>query len=313
MHVILCIPAAERAPWLDLLRAALPGADVTFRDSDQAAEPDARQADYVVTGGRSATLFGEQRGMKAIFALSAGVGHLLSLPDLPRDVPLIRLEDAGMTGQMVRYVLAAALRFAQRIDTYARQQHEARWVQHPPRPPGTVRIGVIGLGVIGAAIAHALAAQGFAVRGFARARTPMTDVDVYAGQAQFATFLQGLDLLVSVMPDTPETRGMLDRDALSRMADGGHVLNIGRGSTLVEDDLIALLDSGKLSGATLDVFADEPLRADHPFWRRPDVLVTPHISGLTVPDAAVAQVAGKIAALESGAPVTGIVRIERGY
>jgi glyoxylate/hydroxypyruvate reductase A len=313
MHVVLCVPGDERSPWLDLLRAALPGAEVSFRDNDEPADPDAPQADYVVTGWRSATLFDEQRRMKAIFTLSAGVGHLRTLPNLPRHVPLVRLEDAGMAGQMIRYVLAAALRFAQRIDAYARQQREAKWAQHEPRPPSAVRVGVIGLGVIGTKIARALAAQGFAVRGFARGPKDLDGVEVFAGGVQFDAFLRGLDIVVSVVPDTPDTRGMLNRRSLAHMADGGHVVNIGRGAVLVEDDLLALLDSGKLSGATLDVFREEPLPAAHPFWRRPDIQVTPHISGLTVPDAAVAQVAGKIAALERGEAVSGIVEWERGY
>ena len=218
-----------------------------------------------------------------------------------------------MAAQMVRYVLGAALRFAQRMDTYARQQRAACWEQHPPRDPATIAIGVMGVGVIGAQIAGALAAQGFAVRGYARSARTVDGVQVFSGSAQFAAFLSGVDFLVNVLPNTPETRGILDRDALARLGDGAHVLNIGRGAALVEEDLLALLDSGKLSGATLDVFREEPLPPHHPFWRRPEIVVTPHISGLTLPAAAVAQVAGKIARLERGEPVSGIVDIERGY
>jgi glyoxylate/hydroxypyruvate reductase A len=313
MHVVLCIPAGEPAPWADLFRAALPGAQVALRDVAAAPDPQALQADYVVAAARSDALFAEQRRMKGIFSLSAGVSHLLALPNLPHGVPVIRLEDAGMAGQMVRYVLAATLRFAQRIDTYARQQCAARWEQHPPRDPATLQVGVMGVGVIGAQVARALAAQGFAVRGLARAPKLLDGVRVFAGAAHRDAFLDGLDFLASVLPNTPGTRGLLDRRALTRLADGAHVLNIGRGAALVEDDLLALLDCGKLSGATLDVFADEPLPAGHPFWRRPDVLVTPHVAGLTLPAAAAAQVAGKIARLERGEPVTGIVDIERGY
>jgi glyoxylate/hydroxypyruvate reductase A len=313
MHVALCIPVSERAPWADLFHAALPGARVTLRDAAQAPDPNALQADYVVTAARCDTLFAEQRRMKAVFALSAGVGHLLALANLPRAVPLIRLEDAGMAGQMIRYVLAAALRFAQHVDTYARQQRAAHWAQHPPRDPAAVEVGVMGLGVIGVQIARALAAQGFAVRGFARTPKAVDGVRVYAGDAQLEAFLSGLDFLANVLPNTPGTRGLLNRRALARLADGAHLLNIGRGAALVEDDLLALLDCGKLAGATLDVFAEEPLPAHHPFWRRPEILVTPHIAGLTLPAAAVAQVAGKIGQLERGEPVSGIVDIERGY
>ena len=263
--------------------------------------------------GPCATIFAEQRAPKAVFALSAGIGHLLALPGFPRNVPLIRLEDAGMAEQMIRYVQAAALRFVLRLDVYAREQRESRWVQHPTRAPSSISVGVMGLGVIGSQVAQALAAQGFAVRGYAQSEKKLEGVKVFAGETDFDAFLDGLDLLVSVLPATPATDGILNRKSLSRLADAAHLVNIGRGAALVEGDLVALLMSGKLSGATLDVFRDEPLPPDHPFWRCREIVVTPHISGLTVPAAAVAQVAGKIAQLERGEPVSGIVVFEKGY
>jgi glyoxylate/hydroxypyruvate reductase len=313
MHVVLSLPADADPCWLELLRAALPGAQVSLRLWGQLVYPDAIPADYVVAYGRCDTLFDEQRRMKAIFALSAGVGHLLGLPNIPRDVPLIRLEDAGMAEQMIRYVLATALRFLLRLDAYARQQRESRWEQIDPRSPSSVNAGVMGLGVIGAQVALALAAQGFAVRGYGRTAKDVDGVAVFAGEARLGAFLDGLDFLVCVLPATPATDGILDRRSLARLANGAHVVNIGRGAALVEEDLIALLNSGKLAGATLDVFRKEPLPSDHPFWRRPEIMVTPHISGLSVPDASIAQIASKIARLERGESVTGVVAFERGY
>jgi glyoxylate/hydroxypyruvate reductase A len=313
MRVVLSVPRDSQADWRERFAAALPGASIRLRHPGQPADTDAMPADYVAINGPCETLFDEQRAMKAIFALHAGVGHLLALPNLPRHVPLIRLEDAGMAERMVRYVLAAALRFLQRLDVYARQQRQALWEQLDSRSPSSVSVGVMGLGAIGAEVARTLAAHGFAVRGYARSVRHVEGVTVFAGEARLDAFLDGLDLLVCVLPDTPATDGILNRESLSRLADGAHVVNIGRGATLVEDDLVALLESGKLAGATLDVFRQEPLPSDHPFWRRPDILVTPHISGLTVMDAAVAQVAGKIARLERGEAVTGVVAFERGY
>jgi glyoxylate/hydroxypyruvate reductase A len=270
-------------------------------------------ADYVVAYGKCETLFDEQRQMKAVFTLSAGVGHLLRMPNVPRDVPIIRLEDAGMAEQMVRYVLAAALQFVQRFDLYARQQRDVLWEQHEPRAPSSIKAGVMGLGVIGAQVARALSAEGFAVRGYARSAKCVDDVTVFAGDARLDEFLDDLDFLVCVLPATPATEGILNRESMSRLADGAHVVNIGRGAAVVDEDLVALVASGKLGGATLDVFRKEPLPADHPFWRCPEIVVTPHISGLTVPDAAIAQIADKIMRLERGEPVTGVVALERGY
>jgi glyoxylate/hydroxypyruvate reductase len=313
VRVALSVPEDQGATWLALFRAAMPEASIWLRKPGLPVDPAAVPADYVAIIGRCETLFDEQREMKANFALHAGVGHLLALPNLPRDIPLIRLEDAGMAELMTRYVLTAALRFLQRLDVYARQQRESRWEQHAVRQPSSVRAGVMGLGVIGAQVAQALVAIGFGVRGYARTARDVDNVEVFAGASRLDAFLDGLDFLVCVLPATAATAGLLNRTTLSRLADGAHVVNIGRGATLMEDDLVALLDTGKLSGATLDVFREEPLPPEHPFWRRPEVVVTPHISGLTVPEAAVAQVAGKIAQLERGEAVTGIVAFERGY
>jgi glyoxylate/hydroxypyruvate reductase len=313
MRVVLSLPPDADACWPDLFRAALPEGDISVRDPAQPAEPNALPADYAVAYGPCEALLDEPHRLKAIFSLSAGVGHLLKMRNLPRDVPVIRLEDAGMAEQMVRYVLAAALGFVQRMDVYARQQREVRWEQHYARSPFSVQVGVMGLGVIGSQIAHALAAQGLQVRGYASTAKIAEGIDVFAGDARLSAFLDGIDFLVCVLPDTKATQGILNRNTMSRLADGAHVVNIGRGAALVEEDLVALVDSGKLSGATLDVFREEPLPPGHPFWRRPEIVVTPHVSGLTVPEAAVRQVAGKIAQLERGEPVSGIVAIERGY
>jgi glyoxylate/hydroxypyruvate reductase A len=313
MRLTVCLPGEEASPWMELFQAALPEAAIDRREPNAAVTAGAPASDYVVVAYPCATVFAEQTRPKAVFTASAGVGHVLRQPYLPAEVPLIRVEDAGMAEQMVRYVLAVALRLVLRLDVYAAQQRKSQWEQHPARDPSSLAVGVLGLGVIGGAIARALAAQGFAVRGYARAVKAIDGVQCHAGRAGLDAFLAGLDLLVSVVPHTAATAGMLDRVTLSRLADGGHVVNIGRGSALVEDDLLALLDNGKLSGATLDVCGQEPLPREHPFWRHPGVTITPHVSGLTVPGATVAQIAAKVRRLERGEPVTGVVDRMRGY
>ncbi len=313
MHVVVTLSASEAQPWMDLFRAALPGARVVRREPGQPVQGPEPPADYVVLAEPCRAVFDVQPSPKAVFTASAGVGHLLRLPNLPRGVPVVRLEDAGMAGPMSRFVLAAALRLAQRMDMYARQQREVRWDPQRERAPGDVRAGVLGLGVIGGAIAAALAAQGFAVRGYATTERRIDGVECFAGRDSLDAFLADLDFLVNALPLTPATTGLIDAAALGRLADGAHVVNVGRGRTMVDADLLALLDSGKLSGATLDVFAEEPLPPAHPYWSHPRVAVTPHVSGLTVPKDAVAQIAAKIGRLERGEAVTGLLDRERGY
>ncbi len=158
-----------------------------------------------------------------------------------------------------------------------------------------------------------VAAQGFAVRGFAQSPKTLEGVACYAGAAEFDAFLARTDVLVSVLPETAATTGLIDRAAMLRLADGAHIVNIGRANALVERDLLDLLDAGKLGGATLDVFASEPLPSEHPYWSRPDIVITPHVAGPTIPDATVAQIAAKMAQLARGEAITGIVDVEREY
>lgn len=313
MRVTVSLDAAHASPWMDLFAEALPEATLARRERNAPVRPAVPAPDFLVMIGPCATVLAESPRPRALFATGAGIAHILRLPDLPPDVPVIRVEDAGMADQMVRYVLAVALRVCGHGDAYHAQQREARWQQHPVRDPKSLRVGVLGLGVIGAAIARALAAQGFAVRGHAREPKSLAGIECYAGAASLPAFLAGLDLLVSVVPDTPATAGLLDRAALARLGDGAHVVNIGRGSVLVDADLLALLDRGKLGGATLDVFREEPLPPVHPFWRHPAITITPHVSGITLPAPTVAQIAGKMRQLWRGEPVTGVVDRARGY
>jgi len=307
LRVAVSVDAADAAAIVAGFAGALPGTEV---QDGRDAPPG---ADSVVVGVRDATLFDRQRAMKAVFAFGAGVNGVLALPGLPPQVPVIRLEDAGMAAQMARYVVAAALRALGRFDLYARQQRAREWRQHPPRAPAEMRVGVLGLGVIGTTIARALVAQGFTVRGHAQSRKVEAGVACHAGEAEFDAFLAGLDLLAVVVPLTPGTRGIVDARAIALLADGAHVVNVGRGALVVDADLIAALDAGKLGGATLDVFAEEPLPPAHPFWARDDVAVTPHVSGTTLPAEAIAQIAGKIRRLEQNLPVSGVVERSRGY
>lgn len=312
MHIALSLPEEEAPTWMPLFAAALPEATLYRHEPDREPDGSASRADYAVAAYPSKTFFVEQPRPKAIFTVSAGVGHVLRMPSVPDGVPIVRVEDAGMSKQMVRYAMTAAMRFTQRLDTYRRQQHVCEWRQHPPRGPAQVNAGVMGLGVIGGAIARALAAQGFRTRGYARTAKAIEGVACFAGE-EFPAFLAGLDIVVNVLPSTVETQRLLTRETLWRLADGAHVVNVGRGTVLDDGDLLALIESGKIAGATLDVFREEPLPPSHPFWSRPEITITPHVAGLTIPDETVVQIAAKIRALERREAVSGVVDRARGY
>jgi glyoxylate/hydroxypyruvate reductase A len=307
VQILLQPPRAEGEAWRTALSTALPEAAIAVWP-DAPAEPD-----YALVWKPPAELFVRARPAKAIFNLGAGVEVLLAVPTLPDDVPVIRLEDAGMAAQMAEYVALAVLSAYREADAYAAQQREGLWQPRPRIAKSGFGVGILGFGVLGHAVADVLAPFGFPLRAWSLGRKPSPSVLSFAGRAELRSFLAGSRVLVCLLPSTAETRGLLDRSALSELPRGAHVINIARGEIVVDEDLVALLDGGHLAGATLDVFREEPLPPGHPFWHHPRITLTPHTSAVTLVEDSIAQIAGKIRRLERGAPVTGIVDRARGY
>ena len=306
MRVAFYEPGAQADLWLQELRGALPHARV---DHWEAGAP---PADYAVTWAPPQQLIDEQSGLKALFNIGAGVDRLLQLR-LPPQLRVVRLDDAGMGVQMAEYVCHALIRHFREFETYAGQQLESGWTQRPPRTRSEFPVGIMGLGVLGEKVAQAVRQFGFSLVGWSRTPRRIDGVRCFVGQAEFGDFLAATKVLVCLLPLTADTRDILCHASLSRLQAGAYVINVARGGLLVEDDLLALVDSGHLAGAMLDVFRTEPLPLDHPFWRHPKIQVTPHTSAQTRRDESIAQIAGKINALERGEPIAGIVDLERGY
>ena len=230
----------------------------------------------------------------------------------PAGVPLIRLEDAGMAEQMIEYVSYAVLRQYREFDAYERAQSATEWRPRRRRDKTAFGIGILGMGVLGRAVANALLALGFPVSCCSRTPKELPNVASFAHN-ELEAFLATPRVLVCLLPLTPETRGILDRDRLARLPRGAYVINVARGALVVEADLLALINGGHLSGAMLDVFYDEPLPPGHAFWHHPRITVTPHVSAMTQLDESVVQIAAKIRRLEAGLPVSGVVDPARRY
>ena len=306
MRVIFYEPGSTTDPWLDSLRAFLPGAQVEFWT------PGATPADYAVLWAPPQQLLDEQTGLKAIFNVGAGVDRLLSMR-LPRDVRIVRLEDAGMAVQMAEYVCHALIRHFREFEAYEEQARSELWNQRVAPRRANFPVGIMGLGVLGQRVAQAVRQFEFPLVGWSRTPQVIDGIRCFAGPAQLPDFLAATRVLVCMLPLTPDTRNILCADSLSRLQAGAYVINVARGGLLAPEDLLALVNSGHLTGATLDVFESEPLRHGHPFWLHPKIRVTPHISAQTLRDASIAQMAGKILALERGETIAGMVDLERGY
>ena len=309
MRISFCCIDTKAQPWLDGLRAAFPGAEVDVWSTG------ALPADYAVVWAPPQQFIDEQTQLKGIFNIGAGVDALLKLRLVP-GVPVVRLDDAGMSVQMAEFVCHAAIRHFREFDGYDLDAAQGRWSYRKPRLRTDFPVGVMGLGVLGERVSRALAQFDFPVRGWSRSAKSIPGVQCFSGDAGFNDFLAASRILVCLLPLTLETENTMRRDTLARLQPGGYVINVARGQHLVESDLIALLDSGHLAGATLDVFRTEPLPPAHPFWAHPKITVTPHTSARTLRDESIAQIAGKIRSLESGAPLAslaGRVDLNKGY
>lgn len=250
--------------------------------------------------------------LKAILNLWAGVEQALELP-LPEDVPLVRMVEEGLSLGMVDYVTGHVLRHHLGLDRYIHNTTPLPWEVDAPPLARQRRVSVLGLGTLGALCATRLVACGFDVRGWSRTPRQIEGVACHAGPEGFPAALEGAEILVLLLPQTPTTVGLIDAAALARLAPGAAIVNAGRGPLIDDAALLSALDTGHLGHATLDVFDVEPLPDDHPFWTHPNVTVTPHIASITRADTAADALVAQIRRGESGKPFLHVVERARGY
>jgi glyoxylate/hydroxypyruvate reductase A len=255
--------------------------------------------------------------LRAIFSLGAGVDHIFALQNIP-DVPVARIVDRDLTARMTEYVVWQTLHHLRRGDAYRKLQAERRWHEYDQPAARHVTVGLMGFGVMGADAAEVLTRLGFPVRAWTRSPREVPGIETFHGRDGLDSFLSGTDILVALLPLTPDTRGIIDRTALSKLRREGPLrgpifINAGRGGLHVEADVIAALQDGMLAGASLDVFEVEPLPATSPLWGMENVVITPHLAGVSDPEALAGQIAGQILAFERGEPLRNLVDARRGY
>ena len=251
--------------------------------------------------------------LKAIFSIGAGCDHILRDPEVPKDIPIVRLVDDVSVRDMSHYALHWVLHFQRNFHLYAEQHRAGTWQRHPYRDVSEVGIGVLGLGGMGTPIARMFAGLGFAVAGWSRSRKTIDEVTCFAGMDELSDMLAKSDIVVSVLPLTRETEGLLNHDRFAEMQPGSFLVNIGRGPVIDDADLIAALDSDQIAAAALDVFGVEPLPADHPFWRHSRVYVTPHAAGPTKDISAIEQIVRNIRRIERSKVPYPVWNWELGY
>lgn len=252
--------------------------------------------------------------LRLVLSSGAGVEHITCDPDWPRHLGIVRMGGGETAQRMGEYVCLGALALLRGMKRIVDAQARRAWdnFDAPRTAPGT-RVGVMGLGNLGVRAAEMLHGLGFAVAGWSRSRKALPGVESFAGDTELPAFLGRTDLLVCLLPETPDTRGILRAGTLAMLPPGAAVLNAARGTHVVAADLLDALDSGHLSGAFLDVFEEEPLPQDHPFWTNPKVIVTPHVASLASRQARARYVADAIAAFERGDTPPNLYDPGRGY
>lgn len=301
--------ARDRATYPPLLRGQLPDHDIRVWPD----VGDATAIDYAVIGRPEAGALARLPNLKAVLSLWAGVDSLLGDPTFPRHIPLARMVDPLLAVDMAHFAIHWVLHFHRGLHHYAGLQRQAEW--HPLAYPqaGERRVGVMGLGVLGGDVAVKLAALGFKVAGWDAFAKAIDGVETFVGAGQLTAFLNRTEILVVLLPLTADTRGIINARTLAALPDGAFLISLARGGHVIDNDLLAALDSGHLAKAQLDAFTHEPLPTDHPFWRHPGVILTPHVASKTTPRTAAAEIAIDVRRLLAGDMPRHLVDVERGY
>jgi glyoxylate/hydroxypyruvate reductase A len=301
---------ADRA---DLWRKAFATLDphLDFREWPDIGNPE--EIDYALVWHPIKGDLKRYPNLKAIFSLGAGIEHIFSDPELPKHVPVVRMVDHGLTKGMTEYVLMHVLRFHRGAPQMEAQKREGVWSDFHCPPAWERHVGVMGLGVLGADAARTIAGFEFQTAGWSRRPKEIDGIECFHGKDGLAPFLARTQILVNLLPLTPATENILNRETFGRLPRGAFVINAARGRHLDEEDLLAALDSGQIAGAALDVFREEPLPKNHPFWAHPKVWISPHVASLTQPSTAVRGILESMRRFEAGLPLENVVNWAEGY
>ncbi|MFK8032727.1 MAG: 2-hydroxyacid dehydrogenase [Hyphomicrobiales bacterium] len=313
MSVVVLVDGWDPEPWVSALRNMLPGRKiVSYPNFD-----DPECIEYALVWSPKGGVLNNFPNLKALFSLGAGVDHLLATKNLP-DVPIARIVDPDLTSRMSEWVVGQVLLHHRKTLQYQCFQNQAQWNELEQPSAREVHVGIMGLGELGKDSAEILCRLGFRVHGWSRTPRHLPNVTCFHGTDRMDAFLAATDILVCLLPLTPETHGLIDGALLSKLRSNGALggpvfINAGRGRIQVERDVLLALEDGTLKGASLDVFEVEPLPQNNPLWELPNLVVTPHAAAVSNPAALSRLIARQIETFEDSGTLDFVVDIDRGY
>ncbi len=313
MSILVLVDGWNSAPWVDALRSAMP--DQLIEAYPDVIDPDA--VEYALVWAPQSGALDAFPNLKALFSLGAGVDHLLGGDTLPA-VPIGRVVDPDLTARMTEWIVAQVLLHHRQHLQYVQQQRARKWHNLKQPLASEVQIGLMGLGELGRASANLLHQLGFGLRGWSRTPKQLNNVACFHGTDGLDAFLSETDILVCLLPLTPDTEGLIGTAVFEKLrrdgALGGPVfINAGRGRIHVESDIVAALQNDLLKAASLDVFEVEPLPQDSPLWNLENLIITPHVAAVSNPKALSHLISRQVRAHQEGRELDHLVDVTRGY
>jgi len=309
MSILLVFENKDPNPWEKLLKEKIINTPIEIYPNVK----DKLAITFVICWKPKKNTFAQFPNIKVIQSVGASIDHITNSQQLTENVIVTRIVDEQLSNDMWEYLLTGVLTQLKNTLTYSKQQTLKVWKQHDYKSIKNTTVSILGLGKIGSLVAEKFASIGFNVRGWSYSKKEIPSVKSFVGKEELNFFLEETDFLINLLPLTKETEGILNLKTLKNLPKETFLINVGRGEHLVENDLIKLLDNSQLSGALLDVFSEEPLPENHPFWKHPKIQVTPHVASLTNVESAINQIVENFERYTNNKALKNIVSLNKGY
>jgi glyoxylate/hydroxypyruvate reductase len=309
MSILLICNNKDPKPWAEALDEKLPAERIEIFPE---VEND-KSVEFIICWRPEKNIFKRFPNLKAIQSLGASVNHIFDTNRVRDNIQVSRIIDSQLSQDIFEFTLAATLNHIRRLNTYARLQEMKAWIPMPYRSIKKTTVSILGLGKIGGYVAKKFAAMGFKVQGWSTSVKKIPGVKSFTGKEGLYKLLENTEVLINILPLTKETKGILNRRTMSRLKSDAYIINAGRGEHIVEKSLLEQIKRTHISGALLDVFYEEPLPIEHPFWNHSEIRITPHIAALTNIKTSIGQIVENYNCLKKGKKLLNTVSVTKGY